>query len=156
MNQTRVDTKKLRTAVTLAAKKLDEALNALEPFLEILPDDDRASIPRARTDFPAAARQLAVTSEKHADIVAATEYDAEAVVEDLDNVEALAALAPPMTRLQRMLDDSRLLWLAEAYLSSLELYGVAKGRFSLVVGRLDGYLASENPDRYALEGSGKP
>jgi len=35
-----------------------------------------------------------------------------------------------------MLDDSRLLWLAEAYLSSLELYGVAKVR-----AKKDGKLA---------------
>ncbi len=136
MTPTRVDTKKLRSAVTLAVKKLGEAVDALEPHLAVLPDAERATIPRVRSDFPSAARKLAVESEKHGDVVAATDYDAEAVLEDLDNVEALAALADPLARLQRMLDDSRLLWLAEAYVPSLELYGVAKVR-----AKKDGKLA---------------
>lgn len=136
MDLTRVDTKKLRTAVALAAKKLDEAIAALDPYLDVLPDGERASIPRVRTDFPAAARSLAKASDQHEDVVAATEYDAEAVLEDLDNAEALAALAAPLARLQQMIDDSRLRWLAEAFVPSLELYGVAKVR-----AKKDGKLA---------------
>ncbi len=136
MTPTRVDTKKLRNAVTLAVKKLGEAVDALEPHLAVLPDAERATVPRVRSDFPSAARKLAVESDKHGDIVSATEYDAEAVLEDLDNVETIAALAVPLARLQRMLDDSRLLWLAEAYVPSLELYGVAKVR-----AKKDGKLA---------------
>jgi hypothetical protein len=136
MNLTRVETKKLRTAVALATKKLDEAIAALDPYLEILPDAERATIPRVRSDFPPAARSLATASDQHADVVAATEYDAEAVIEDLDNADALAALAGPLARLQQMLDDSRLRWLAEAYVPSLELYGVAKVR-----AKKDGKLA---------------
>jgi hypothetical protein len=50
------------------------------------------------------------------------------VVEDLDNVEALAPLAVPLARLRRLVDDSRLTWLAEAYVTSLAFYGVAKVR----------------------------
>lgn len=61
---------------------------------------------------------------------------AEAIVEDLDNVEALAALAAPLARLQQMMDDSRLLWLAEAFVPTLELYGMAKVR-----AKKDGKLA---------------
>jgi hypothetical protein len=136
MDLTRVDTKKLRTAVALATKKIDEAIAALDPYLDILPDADRASIMRARTDFPAAARSLAIASAQYPDVVAATDYDAEAVLEDLDNADALAVLAAPLARLQQMLDDSRLRWLAEAVLPSLELYGVAKVR-----AKKDGKLA---------------
>lgn len=136
MTPTRIDTTQLRAAVTLASERLAEAINALEPFLEILPDAERASVPRARTDFPAAARTLAAESGQHPEVVAATDYDADAVVEDLDNVDAIAPLSAAVARLQRMLDDSRLLWLAEAYVPSLELYGVAKVR-----AKKDGKLA---------------
>ncbi len=128
MNLTRVDNKKLRKAVDKAAGHLDEALRALEPLLVLLPDAERATVPRARTDFPQAARKLAEASTEHPDVVAATEFDAAAVVEDLHNVEAIEALVPRVERLSRMIDDSRLVWLAEAFVPSLQLYGVAKVR----------------------------
>jgi len=128
MHLTRVDNKKLRKAIDKAAGHLDEALGALEPLLVSLTDAERATVPRARADFPKAARKLAEASAYHPDVVAATEFDAAAVVEDLHNVEALEALAPRIERLARMIDDSRLVWLAEAFVPSLQLYGVAKVR----------------------------
>lgn len=161
MTPTRVDSKKLRSAVTLAIKKLEEAVDALEPYLAVLPDAERATVPRVRSDFPAAARKLAVESEKHADVVAATDYDAEAVLEDLDNVDAIAALADPLARLQRMLDDSRLLWLAEAYVPSLELYGVAKvrakkdGKLAQAIAPLAEMFATPRKRRTGTPGSGE-
>jgi hypothetical protein len=69
---------------------------------------------------------LATETAAHPAIVGATEYEAEAVVEDLNNVEVLDRLAAPLARIQQMVDDARLQWLAEAYVPSLELYGVAK------------------------------
>lgn len=148
MNLTRVDTKKLGQAVNLAEKKINEALAALEPFLALLPDEERAGVPRVRSDFPAAARKLAAASAEHADLVGATDYEAEAVVEDLDNVEAISALVAPVGRIAKMLDDSRLLWLAEAYVPTLELYGVAKvrakkdGKLAQAIGPLARVLAT--------------
>jgi hypothetical protein len=136
MNLSRLDTKKLRQAVANATKKLEEAQAALEPVLKILPDAERATVPRVRSDFPDAARALAKQSAEHADVVAATEYDAEAVLEDLDNIDAIKDLDKPLLRMQQMIDDSRLLWRAEAYVPSLELYGVAKVR-----AKKDGKLA---------------
>lgn len=135
MNLTRRDTKKVRTAVSAAAKKVEEAIAALDAVLVLLPDAERASVPRVRSDFPAAGRALAKASADHPDLVALTEYDAEAVIEDLDNVAALADLDPPLARLGQMISDSRLLWLAEAYVPSLALYAVAKVR-----GKKDGKL----------------
>jgi hypothetical protein len=109
-----------------AAKKLEEAVGLLEQVLVLLTDKERSTVPRVRSDFPEAGRQLAKESAEHADLVALTEYDAEAVVEDLDNVEALGELEKPLSRLKQLIDDSRLLWLAEAYLPTLSIYGVAK------------------------------
>jgi hypothetical protein len=126
MNLTRIDTKKLRLAVASATKKLEEAAAALDPFLTLLPDAERASVPRVRSDFAQAARTLAAESAAYPEAVGATDYDAAAVLEDLDNVDALAALDAPISRVAQMLQDSRLVWLAEAYVPSLELYGVAK------------------------------
>lgn len=136
MNLTRVDPKKLQKAVDSAAKKLAEAATELETLLGILSDSERATVPRVRSDFPKAARALAAESAAHPEVVAATDYDAEAVVEDLDNVDVLSVLDAPLGRIQRMVDDSRLLWTAEAYVPSLELYGVAKVR-----AKKDGKLA---------------
>ncbi len=92
MNLTRIQTKKVMQAVDAAVKKMREAAAALETVLPLLPELERTTIPRVRADFPDAARQLAATSKDHPEIVAATEYDAEAVVEDLDNVDALKPL----------------------------------------------------------------
>lgn len=128
MTPTRVDTKKLTQAIALAGKKLEEAEAALRPLLALLPEAERATIPRVRSDFPDAARDLAKASAKHPDIVALTEYEAKAVVEDIDNVEALQPLDAPLARIAQMVSDSRLVWLAEAYIPSLEFYGVAKVR----------------------------
>jgi len=136
MNLSRVETKKVRLAVASAVTNLEQAISALQPYLTLLPDGERAVIPRVRDDFPEAARKLAQASADHADIVAATDYNAEAVVEDLDNVVALQPLAAPVARLVQMINDSRLLWQAEAYVPSLELYGVAKVR-----AKKDGNLA---------------
>lgn len=136
MNLSRLDNKKLRQAVANAMKKLEEAEAALAPYLKVLPDTERAVMPRVRSDFPDAARALAKESAAHADVVAATDYDAEAVLEDLDNLDVIKDLDKPLRRIQQMVDDSRLLWAAESYLPSLELYGVAKVR-----AKKDGKLA---------------
>lgn len=128
MNLTRIQTKKVMQAVDAAVKKMREAAAALETVLPLLPELERTTIPRVRADFPDAARQLAATSKDHPEIVAATEYDAEAVVEDLDNVDALKPLDAPLSKINQMVADARLQWLAEAYVPSLELYGVAKVR----------------------------
>src|SRR5512142_10071 len=108
MKLTRVDTGRLRKAVDQAKKKLDEVLDIIEPELVLLTEAERAVIPRVRLEFPAAGRQLAAASAEHPDVGAAVDYDAKAVIEDLDNVAALDELADKATRVQRMIDDSRL------------------------------------------------
>jgi len=128
MNLTRLQTKKVVQAVQNAVKKLEEAAAAIDEVLPLLPEAVRATVPRVRADFPDAARSLAATSKDHPEIVAVTDYDAEAVVEDLDNVDALKPLDAPIASINQRVADARLLWLAEAYVPSLEFYGVAKVR----------------------------
>jgi hypothetical protein len=136
MQFSRKDNKKVVRAVTAATAKLQEAVSILEPVLELLSPDQRENIARVRNSFPAAARQLAAAAPNHPEMVAAVDYDAEAVIEDLDNVDALKPLDAPLGRINQMVADSRLHWQAEAYVPSLELYGVAKVR-----ARRDGDLA---------------
>jgi hypothetical protein len=92
MNQTRVDSQALREAVAMAVARIEEAIDGLEPHLEILSEAQRAVVPRVRTDFPAAGRKLAAESGKHPDIVAATDYDAAAVWNSAELVDG--ALMP--------------------------------------------------------------
>ena len=64
------------------------------------------------------------------------EYDPEAVIEDLDNVRIIDDLKARLSIAQQRIDDARLLWSAEAFIPTMELYGVAKVR-----AKKDGKLA---------------
>lgn len=83
-------------------------------------------MPRTRSLFPPAARTLADLLVRRPDIAAVTDYDAAAVVEDLDNVEAIDPLIPRLEALLQLLLDSRLQWLAEAQEPTLAAYAVAR------------------------------
>lgn len=135
MGATRIDTKKLKAAIEQAERKVDEAKKILAPYLVILTDKERAEMPRARDKFEPAGRQLARAIPEHAKIAAAVDFDAEAVIEDLDNVAALSPLAEKTAELTQQIADSKLTWLAEAWSPSLAVYAVAKAG-----ARVDGKL----------------
>ena len=99
MVPTRLDTAKLTLASEKALKKIDEALDLLGPYLVILHEAERAKIPRTRDGFDEAARSLSRGIEGHPSVVAATEFDSEAVIEDLDNVKAIQ---PVMERIAEL------------------------------------------------------
>ncbi len=126
MATTRVDTAKLRLAVDKARKKIEEANNLLAPHLVVLHEQERARIPRARDGFDDAARSLTRGLEGHPNVIAATDFDGEAVIEDLDNVKILAPLLEQVVELNRRLTDSQLVWRGEAWTPALLAYGVAK------------------------------
>ena len=126
MNFTRVDTKKLTAAVAKAVNHLQEAKTALEPFIEVLTDAERASLAHPPTAFAAAGRTLARAAADHPEVAAVSEFDSEAVLEDLDNVLVLAPALEKLVELSRLVGDTRLLWLAQAWAPSLALYAVAK------------------------------
>ncbi len=126
MNSTRLDTAKLTLASEKAAKKIDEARDLLAPYLVILHEAERAKIPRTRDGFDAAARALTRGIEGHASVIAATDFDTEAVIEDLDNVKAIQPVMEKLAELNQRLTDSQLVWRAEAWTPSMLAYGVAK------------------------------
>lgn len=135
MESTRIDTAKLDAAVEKANKKLDEVFEILAPFISALTEDERASLLRPRDGFAAGARQLVRDAKGHADLVKAVDFNGEAVLEDLANVDVLDRLAGRSERLQRLIADGRLRWLHEAYQPSLLLYNMAK-----IGARVDGSL----------------
>jgi hypothetical protein len=128
MKYTRVDTKKLIVALEKAVDHIVQAKTLLKPFLSDITEEERGSLAHPPTKFPAAGRTLARAADDHPDVAAVSEFDAEAVVEDLDNAEALSAVLEKLTELTRQVSDTRLLWLSEAWVPSLALYAVAKVR----------------------------
>lgn len=126
MNYTRVDTKKLKAAIEKAVSHVDQAKAALSPYLSTMTDAERNSLAHPRAAFPPAGRTLARAAVDHPEVAAVSDFDAEAVVEDLDNAEALAPVLEKLSELTRLVGDTRLLWLSEAWVPSLALYAVAK------------------------------
>lgn len=125
---TRVDPNLLAPAVARALELLREARTVLAPVLvSDLSAEERASVPRAPAKLADAARDLVVLAQgDHAQLAEAIGFDAEAVLEDVTNHEALAGLATLCAELETWVDDSRLVWLGEAYTQSRELYQAVK------------------------------
>ncbi len=126
MVATRLDTAKLRLATKQAETKIDEAFTILRPYLVLLHEVERAKIPRTRDGFDDATRSLTRGIKDHPNVIAATDFDSEAVLEDLDNVDALQPVLEKVTEFHQRLTDSQLVWRAEAWTPSLLAYGVAK------------------------------
>ena len=124
----RVPTAVLRPIVEGAIRDLDRIDQTLSALLVVLTASDRKTIPRTRTGFPAAARVLANLLQTRPEIGAAADYQGDAVLEDLDNVELVEPLLPRLQALIQRIEDSRLLWLAEAQEPTLAAYGVARVR----------------------------
>lgn len=128
MDYARVDTKKLAAALAKAEDHLDQSIALLQPYLAILTAGDRQSIPRPPLSFPTAGRSMSRAISTRPEIAAATEYDGEAVLAELDNTAALTPIAEKVAELDQRISDTRLTWLAEAWIPSLAVYAVAKVR----------------------------
>jgi hypothetical protein len=126
MQSTRIKTADFEVAVTQAVKKIDEAMELLAPYLVVLTDTERALTPRTRDGFPDASAALGRAIADHPKIADAADYNAEAVAEDLANAKVVAPLAEKLVEFTQRVADSKLVWLAEAYVPSLTAYGVAK------------------------------
>ena len=135
MELTRVNTAELKAAVEKAGKKMQEALDLMEPYFVALTVADRAAMARTRDAFPDGARKLVRAAAKRKALADSVNFDGEAVTEDLDNAALLAPLEEKVSLVQQRVADSRLTWLAEAQQPSLVLYGVAQ-----VAARKDGEL----------------
>jgi hypothetical protein len=126
MEFTRVDTKALAAAVAEATEHIRLALLLMDPFLVTITDEEREDYPRPSVRYPDAGRSLARGAVDAPDMAARAEFVPAAVTEDLDNAAALAPLLERLAVLVQRTDDSKLVWLAEAYVPSLALYRLAK------------------------------
>lgn len=126
MNLTRIQTQQLQADVAKALQKLDEIRTLLDPYLVVIAETERVRIPRVRDSFEPAARALARAIGDYPAVITASGFEAAAVLEDLDNVDAIRPLAEKVAELEQRLVDSKLVWQAEAYTPSLVAYGVAK------------------------------
>ncbi len=126
MNYTRIDTQKLKDDLAKAEALVDEMDKLLTPYAVSLTDPQRLAMPKAREGFDKAGRSLARAMASHPDIGALTEFNPAAVVEDLDNAQALAPLAERLGAIAQRLADTKTTWTAEAWVPSLNVYAVAK------------------------------
>ena len=126
MDYSRIDTAKLKAAVAKAVKKCEEADEILAPFLEVLADHERATIPRPPEGFALQARKAVEEANSQPAFAKMAGFDGGAVIEDLNNVDALVALERAHETLGRKIADARLAWTAEAYVPTLDLYYLAK------------------------------
>jgi len=122
---TRVDTEALRSKIEQVSIQIESIMDDLTELV-VIGADDRSTLFRPPAAFSGAARELAKLMNAHPDIAETTGYDAEAVEEDLDNVDILAPLEGSLTELMQRIQDSRLLWLAEAFVQSAAAYKVAR------------------------------
>lgn len=128
ISTTRVSTAVLAPLVDAITRDLDRVDQTLATQLIVLTSADRKTVPRTRSGFPAAARTFANVLDTRPEIAAVTGYDRREVVEDLDNVALIAPLLPRLKGLLKRLEDSHLLWLAEAQEPTLAAYAVGRVR----------------------------
>ena len=117
---------RLKADVAKAHDKLDEALALLRGHIEALTNKERHSLPKPHGAFAGAARRLVQAVQSHPELAVAARFDARTVVNLLDEVDSASSLLPKAEELTRLLGDSRLLWLAQAFDSSRTVYGMAK------------------------------
>jgi hypothetical protein len=126
MTSKRVDPIEFEAAVSEAQAYLTVAFELLAPYLVVLTDDERLSVPRTRTGFLEAGRKLALAIDGHPAVAQAAEYNPIAAGECLDNVAQLNRLTSKLSELTQRIADSRLVWLADAWGPSLAVYAAAK------------------------------
>jgi hypothetical protein len=122
MASKRVDPIEFEAAVSEAQAYLTVAFGLLAPYLVVLSDDERLSVPRTRTGFLEAGRKLALDIDGHPAVAQAAEYDPVAAGECLDNVAQLNGLMIKLSELTQRIADSRLVWSADAWGPSLAVY----------------------------------
>lgn len=127
MKLSRVDTNTLREATDQARAAMKNLELALKPLLVTdLTDQERKETLRAPVRLADAGRDTAVVARTRPTLMAAAEYDPEAVLEDLENHQLLAGLAEIFRDYHQWVEDSKLVWAGEAYYQTLRLYNVAK------------------------------
>lgn len=128
MDPTRVDTKKLTKALTTAAQNIADAQKALAPFLVLLTPEERLKTLKPGDEALEAVREAATNLTKPAfeAIVTTAKVDLPAIQEDVVNRQLLGDFIRQVEALASRLDDTKLVWGAEAYGGTLQGYGILK------------------------------
>lgn len=143
---TRVD---LPTLILTAQDLLNELRSSRSRLDELvghlrLNAEQRRSMTRPSRLFPRAARKLAQASLDHPELAMAVSFDREAVLEDVQVVEALLPVQQEVAEMEQLLNDVVLRSLHEAFVPSAGLYSVAKA------------VAPHNPQAEELVSALKP
>lgn len=131
MEQTRISTSDLERDAGKASELIAQAMKLLQPYLPTLTNDERASIPRARTGFFNVLPALYAGVAEHPELAKSAGFDVAATREDAANVQVIAPLAVQTKELAQQVADARLLWTGEAVSSSLAVYRVASALVGL-------------------------
>ena len=126
---TRVDSALVKAVVASCTTFADGAANTLATVAPRLTKRQRMTSLKPPSKFSDKVRaMIEMAMEDAPELAAACKFDAEAVLEDLDNAEALIPLIARLEALLRTAQDARLKWRAEAYAGTLPLYRVAAVR----------------------------
>lgn len=123
--QTRVNSSVFKALVAEIITGIFASNERLKPYVPMLTDAQRRATSKPPSKFDDAARQLVQAASARPDLTQAIGFNSEAMVEDLDNVKTLLALKQVVDSLKQSIDDSLLLWRAEAYDQGLRFYNVA-------------------------------
>ncbi len=128
MDSTRVDTKKLTKALGAATQSLADAHKALAPFLVLLTQEERLKTLKPGDEALDAVSKAANNLGKSAfeAIVSNANVDLPAIQEDVVNRKLLADFISEVEALAARLNDTKLVWGAEAYGGTLQGYGILK------------------------------
>ena len=117
----------LVAALKLTVTPLSQAQDLLNPLLPKIGNAERAVLPRPFSEFPAAAMLLMQAMEARPQMMTLTGFDSGQIRAQLMGASELTAYMARLEEMQQMLSDTRLLLLADAWTSSLEVYKTAKG-----------------------------
>lgn len=131
MQQTSISTPDLERDAGKASALIAQAMALMAPYLPTITEDERSSIPRARTGFFNALPGLFAATTEHPQLAKTAGFDAAATREDAANVQIIAPLAVQTQELAQRVADAKLTWTGEAVSSSLAVYRVASALVGL-------------------------
>lgn len=131
MQQTSIDTSELEAAVRAASDFIAKAQDIMSPYLPVITETERASVPRARTGFFNALPKLVAATKEHPELAKTSGFDAALAEEDAANVRIIAPLLVQTKELAQQVSDASLTWTGEAVSSSLAVYRVANALVGL-------------------------
>jgi hypothetical protein len=128
MNQTRIDTAKLRADAKAVEELLSEINKKVDPYLVSISDRERQGLPRVREGFFEVVRKIVKSVARFPEVAQMAGFDPAAVQEDLENAELIQNVADRSRILAQRIADTQMTWMAEAWIPTLTLYSVAKAR----------------------------